>query len=212
MAPESESDLVEYQVVEADPSDEQPIIRNILNDKLEFNDRGFKTAQKLDSSLAWRRFSDTFPDPQLFEGGINPSNIVQGSFADCYFLVGIAALAERPQRIRDLFPWRKINQNRAFCCNIIFRGRWKTIYTDDEFPLPRDDAQMKKQRGCARSRNGQMWVSVLEKAWAKLLGSYVIAENGFPDEAIHDLTGAHIRLVRPQDANFNPEEYWKELV
>jgi hypothetical protein len=53
----------------------------------------------------------------------------------------------------------------------------------------------------------------MEKAWAKLYGSYKHIEAGFPEEPLHDLTGApikHIFLNR-----HNPkleEENWKYLI
>lgn len=45
----------------------------------------------------------------------------------------------------------------------------------------------------SRSVEGELWVILLEKAWAKLYGSYKQIEAGFPDEPLHDLTGAPIK-------------------
>jgi hypothetical protein len=75
------------------------------------------------------------PKGELFVGGISPSNIHQRDFGDCYFLVGLSALAERPQRIRDIFLKQEVDKNHYFACKIMFRGRWKTIYLDKNFPL-----------------------------------------------------------------------------
>lgn len=43
------------------------------------------------------------PKAQIFKGKISPQSIKQGFLGDCYFLAGIAALAERPDRIFNLF-------------------------------------------------------------------------------------------------------------
>jgi hypothetical protein len=43
------------------------------------------------------------PNAQIFKGKITPSNIKQGFLGDCYLLASLAALAERPDRIMNLF-------------------------------------------------------------------------------------------------------------
>ena len=53
---------------------------------------------------------------------------------------------------------------------------------------------------------------VLEKAWSKLYGSYYIAEGGFTEEALHDLTGAHIRYANTRGAFFDKEKTWERLL
>lgn len=42
-------------------------------------------------------------NPKLFQGKIEPNDIKQGDVGDCYFMAGLAALAENPQRIVKLF-------------------------------------------------------------------------------------------------------------
>lgn len=85
-----------------------------------------------------------------------------------------------------------------YVCTLLFRGRWKTIYLDEVFPLPNNEYFKKGGRGCATGASGQMWVSLLEKAWAKLYGSYFTVEGGWTEEGLHDLTGAHMRFVWTQ--------------
>lgn len=44
-----------------------------------------------------------FPDAKIVVGKIEPNDIKQGLLGDCYFLAGLSALAEVPERIRELF-------------------------------------------------------------------------------------------------------------
>ena len=59
--------------------------------------------------VTWRRIRDIPAlvdqngELHIFQGYIEPSDIKQGQIGDCYFLSSIAALAERPDRIRNMF-------------------------------------------------------------------------------------------------------------
>ena len=39
----------------------------------------------------------------------------------------------------------------------------------------------------------ELWVSILEKVWAKLYGCYGQIEYGSPEESLHDLTRAPVK-------------------
>jgi hypothetical protein len=49
------------------------------------------------------------PDSEIFKNKPEPMDIKQGYLGDCYFLAGLAALAETPHRICDLFLLKKKN-------------------------------------------------------------------------------------------------------
>ena len=50
----------------------------------------------------------------MFVDKTNPQDIIQGALGDCYFLAGLAALAERPDRIWDLFLLHEKNEQKYF--------------------------------------------------------------------------------------------------
>ena len=53
---------------------------------------------------SWKRIPSVIKNPEFISGKIEPSEVLQGSIGDCYFLSSIAALAEEDHRIKNLFP------------------------------------------------------------------------------------------------------------
>ena len=58
------------------------------------------------SGIKWQKVTQVMSNPVLFSKKIGPSDIKQGYLGDCYFLAGLAAIAERPDRIFNLFLLR----------------------------------------------------------------------------------------------------------
>ena len=108
---------------------------------------------------------------EIFEGIIEPGDIKQGSLGDCYFLSTVGALAEWPHRIKKIFGLNSENYNYNFN-NEIKQGFFKlTIYNmgekteviiDDFFPCYKGSPVF------SRSHGPEIWVLLLEKAWAKM--------------------------------------------
>ena len=63
-----------------------------------------------------------------------------------------------------------------------------------------------------KAKDDELWVVLLEKAWAKLYTSYKRIEAGYPEEALHDLTGAPVRNLYLKQASFDKEKEWKYLL
>ena len=78
---------------------------------------------------------------------------------------------------------------------------WKEVVIDDQFPCFNDEAAFSKAHG------PELWVLILEKAWAKIHGSYERIEAGFAENVLHDLTGAPSEAVHNDDEN-----YWDKLL
>ena len=156
-------------------------------------------------------FDSTFLKKQTLRksstlAAIDCDDIVQGSLGDCYFLSSLSSLAELPQRIRKLFISKKVNETvGAFCVNICHEGEWRAVYIDDYFPCFPDGSGP----AFSKSPTGQneLWVLILEKAWAKLYGNYERIEAGLTREVLRDLTGAPTKVVWTDDPNA-----WSEIL
>ena len=65
-------------------------------------------------------------------------------------------------------------------------GEKQLVVVDDFIPCVSDGS-----KPCFSENHGnELWVILLEKAWAKLQGSYEATNGGHAHLALHDLTGA----------------------
>lgn len=167
--------------------------------------------------VVWRRAADIFGgEPFSMFDGIEPADIAQGELGDCYFLGALSSLAEHPERVRSLFVTTEVNPAGRYVLRFHKNGKPLEVVVDDQFPcLP--DA---KGGGPAfsRAKGNELWVMLLEKAWAKVHGSYARIESGNAGDALEDLTGAPNRTIKLGSAGealgsdgLDEEATWRDL-
>lgn len=117
---------------------------------------------------------------------IEPKDIKQGELGDCYFLSGLAALAEKPILIERLFQTKKYSPQGIYCVWLCINAEWTPIVIDDLIPC----SQFAKSPKFSRANGDELWVVLLEKAYAKSFGSYEAIEGGITGKALRDLSGA----------------------
>ena len=120
----------------------------------------------------------------IFADSITPSDIKQGLLGDCYFLSVLSVLTEVPSRISKLFEIDSRNDQGIWAVKLYKNGEWSEVVMDNYIPCIDGDACFSKANG------NELWVIILEKAWAKLHGSYERIEAGHSHEVMRDLTGA----------------------
>ena len=151
----------------------------------------------------WKRPSE-FLDPEqirIFQDRIEPSDIKQGCLGDCYFLSSLSVLAEKPDRIRRLFVTEEVNEYGIYAVRICKNGEWRQVVVDDFFPCAGITPAFSNAHG------PELWVLLLEKAWAKVHGSYERIEAGFAENVLRDLTGAPSEVLTHDD-----EQLWEKLL
>ena len=92
-------------------------------------------------------------------------------------------LAENKSRIAQIFS--KIDQD-----SLNYGAYEMHFAIDGEHTLVIVDDQISTDQFFPAFASGRLWVVLLEKAWAKLHGSYSAMEHGLAHEALRDLTGA----------------------
>ncbi|KAH1250922.1 Calpain-type cysteine protease DEK1 [Glycine max] len=119
--------------------------------------------------------------PCLFSEAPNPSD---GRLGDCWFLSAVAVLAE-VSRISEVIITPDYNEEGIYTVCFCVQGEWIPVVVDDWIPC-----ELPGKPAFATSKKGyELWVSILEKAYAKLHGSYEALEGGLVQDALVDLTG-----------------------
>ena len=132
--------------------------------------------------IIWKRAKDIFINQKylLFSKDINQKNIIQGSIGNCYFLTIISGLIKFPSLIYQLFNCLNVTEN---CFNVLYlniNNKISKIYLDDYFPY---NTRKNKPIFC-KPYNNEIWLMLLEKAWAKIKGSYYNMDNGSPIDVL----------------------------
>ena len=98
----------------------------------------------------------------------------------------IAAVAEYKNRIQKIFLTQVPNEIGAYCLSLCVNGVFEEILLDDYFPCKAN----KNEPVFNWTNCNELWVMLLEKAWAKVHGGYANIDAGLARDALHDLTGA----------------------
>jgi hypothetical protein len=144
---------------------------------------------KQQSDLMWMRpyyYCDTHA-PCLYVGEIEPGDIDQGSLGDCYLMCGLACLSEFPALVKEVFSPVQNFELGIYRARVCKNGWWQVCVVDDLLPI--NPATKKPIYAKNREEPHELWVSIIEKVYAKLYGSYAAIRSGDPALALADLTG-----------------------
>jgi calpain-15 len=127
---------------------------------------------------------DDHAEIKVFHKEIEPSDIKPGPYSFKWILCALATLAERPALVSRLFITQDFKQNGAYRMKINKNGVWTELTIDDYMPCSLEGPPL-----FTRSHGNELWVLLLEKAYAKLHGSFANIAKGHPNEALQDFTG-----------------------
>ena len=107
----------------------------------------------------------------------------------------LSALAEYPERIKKIFITESTNEAGCYAVSLFINGEQRTVVVDDYFPYDNHRGTWAFSRPSdeedGRGKDvKEIWVLILEKAWAKVFGSYQRIEAGTAGEAFYPLTGS----------------------
>ncbi|KAF1763772.1 hypothetical protein GCK72_003717 [Caenorhabditis remanei] len=139
----------------------------------------------------------------------NHFHVYQNSYGNCGLVASLSAISAHNSLIKFLFRDFEISPYGVYQVKLCLDGEWKIIVIDDYIPSL---GQVFNTTGCyAGVDNDMIWASLIEKALAKLHGSYDI-QDGFCDKlALTVLTGIPaIHLIIKTFSN-KRDELWEIL-
>jgi len=155
-----------------------------------------KDFHDLKAPAVWRRlqeFSMDIPYPQhdAVAGAFNPhgGRVYQGALEDFYLVAGMQAVGMKPELLADMFVHMDFSSPKmgVFTLRLYKHGQWHDVLVDDALPFDKDLNPL-----CCSSEffPDRAWPSLVEKAYAKLHGSWEgLGGGGHIEEVMTDLTG-----------------------
>ncbi|XP_066464560.1 calpain-3 isoform X4 [Eleutherodactylus coqui] len=185
--------------------------KKYLDKKVLFEDRDFPPNdtslfynQRYPIKFEWKRPPEICENPQFIIGGANRTDICQGDLGDCWFLAAIACLTLNEKLLfRVIPPEQNFTENYAGIFHFQFwrYGDWVDVVIDDCLPTFNNQLVFTKS-----SQRNEFWSALLEKAYAKLHGSYEALKGGNTTEAMEDFTGGVTEFYEIKDA---PKDLFK---
>ncbi|GAB6027583.1 Calpain-like cysteine peptidase [Chamberlinius hualienensis] len=138
--------------------------------------------------VLWKRPKDLTSQPQLVVDNVSKRDVIQGYLGDCWFLSACAAVTQNQQILDKVIPKGQMLYGPKYTGLLLFHfwrfGHWVNVCIDDQLPTVNGELVYAR---CSNAN--EFWVPLLEKAYAKLHGSYMALEGGQSKDALVDLTG-----------------------
>uniref|UniRef100_A0A672NFQ9 Zgc:162184 n=1 Tax=Sinocyclocheilus grahami TaxID=75366 RepID=A0A672NFQ9_SINGR len=178
--------------------DYQELRKSCITNKKRFVDDKFlpdsssidpKKKLELDlDQIKWLRPSKIVADPQLIVQGVSRFDYSQGSYlGNCWFLASVGALTFKKDVMDQVMPAdQSFGKDYAGIFHFRFWrfGKWTEVVIDDKLPTINGELVFVLSK-----TSNEFWPALLEKAYAKVCGSYADMHAGYVSEALLDFTG-----------------------
>jgi len=143
----------------------------------------------------------------LFKDKIEANDALQGELGNCYLISIISAMAQRLDLIEEAFCSRNVNKDGFY--QIYFYDtdcKKKLMFVDHYFPYTKINGNLIPLG--VKPHSEEIWVMILEKAYAKYEGGYANIYGGTIMDELFWLTGCFC-----QEIDLNKSKFaWRNLV
>ncbi|XP_025916229.1 calpain-14 [Apteryx mantelli] len=176
----------------------QALLETCLKNKCLFTDENFPAhissigtgalLKKLPPKLQWKRPHDLHRTPVFYAANRKQLDLCQGLVENCWFLAALEALTFHQDILAAVVPQNQ-SFDRKYAGIFHFRfwhfGEWVDVVVDDRLPVNEAGELV----FVSSVYKNVFWGALLEKAYAKLYGSYEDLQVGQVSEALVDFTG-----------------------
>ena len=154
-------------------------------------------------NITWKRASELVHNPKFIVDGATRFDINQGELGNCWVLASIASLTMKKKLFTKVVPNDQSFGEEDYAGIFHFRfwqaDKWVDVVIDDYLPTLNGNLIFITSKA-----ENEFWPALLEKAYAKLNGSYKAIDGGWPSRSLTDLTGGiseeyHLAERNPDD-------------
>ncbi|RPD57666.1 cysteine proteinase, partial [Lentinus tigrinus ALCF2SS1-6] len=168
------------------------------------------SAEQIAQSATWRRYSD-FNEHNLHRDvDLEPQDVMQHIISDCSVCAAIVVAIDHDRRFASkmvsssLHPQAEPDQ---FQCKLLFNGTFRRVRIDSQLPTYSDGTLMCVSTGT----KGQLWPSLIEKAYMKLAGGYDFV-GSLDWNSSSALAGWIPEVLDMKGSKFQREKTWSRLL
>jgi len=159
--------------------------------------------------LAWKRpveFMGAHYESAVLFDNFALGDVSKSHLAGSEFYSALAVMTEFPQRLSKVFNTKKINEQGVYSLSFFVSGASIEILVDDYFPCSGKNGPLYSRPG----EHKELWFMLIEKAFAKLYGTYKELEILTIMECLEILTGmpmSQTKLIKTEE-----DKLWRKLM
>lgn len=154
----------------------------------------------------WKRIAEISPAASFLGKTLTPSEAAAGNHNRTVgYRAAVAAIAERPERVVQLFGNAAVSPNGIYTFLLRHKGKIEEVIIDDYVPVGETGDPLFSKSTEA------LWPVLLEKARAKLHGSYeaAVSQSFGVRSSLQEITFAPTEVIK--NANAGKDELWGKL-
>ncbi|GAA6235303.1 calpain-2 catalytic subunit-like [Lates japonicus] len=158
-------------------------------------------------AIKWQRPKEISENAVFVDGMTGTTDICQGQLGNCWLLAALSCLTMHPKLFVKVVPLgQSLSEPYAGIFHFTFwqYGEWVEVVVDDRLPV----RQGRLLFSYSHTRN-EFWSALVEKAYAKLIGSYGSLKGGNISEGMEDFTGGIAHSIKVSSRT--PRVLWRSL-